>query len=76
MTDDNTHHRQSGIRASRCGCFYCLQIFNGHEIVEWVDDGLTALCPFCGIDSVISEYERYTITPEELARRRIIAFDT
>lgn len=76
MRDDSTHHRQSGIRNCRCGCFYCLQIFDGEQILEWVDDGRTALCPFCGIDSVISEFEKYTITPEALARRRNIAFGT
>ena len=47
-----------------CGCFYCCEIFLPDKIVEWCDksikrggDGIrerTALCPFCGIDSVLS----------------------
>jgi hypothetical protein len=38
-----------------CGCFYCLKIFNPNEISEWIDDdfGKTAMCPYCGIDSII-----------------------
>lgn len=40
-----------------CGCFFCKQIFNPSEIKEWVPDrnGPTAICPYCGIDSVIPE---------------------
>ena len=66
--------RQSGIRASRCGCFYCLSIFDGVLINEWIDEGATALCPHCTVDSVISEYEKYTITEQELQRRHDAAF--
>jgi hypothetical protein len=37
----------------RCGCFYCLQTFAPSEITKWIDKGQTALCPKCGIDSVL-----------------------
>ncbi len=40
-----------------CGCFYCEQIFLPSEITEWIDEptkGQTAICPKCGIDSVLS----------------------
>ena len=40
--------------STRCGCFYCLSTFYAREIVEWTDAGETALCPTCGIDSVLS----------------------
>ena len=35
--------------------FYCNRIFDAEKIHEWIDDenGQTAVCPFCGIDSVI-----------------------
>ena len=52
---------------TKCGCFYCLEIFNPKEIEEWCDDEVgTALCPFCGIDSVIGESSGYPITKEFL----------
>lgn len=41
--------------APACGCFYCLATFPGGEIHTWVDDGQTALCPRCGIDSVLAD---------------------
>jgi hypothetical protein len=36
-----------------CGCFYCEKTFPPAKIDEWVDEGQTAMCPFCGIDSVL-----------------------
>lgn len=35
------------------GCFYCITIYGSSEIKEWIDGGQTALCPHCGIDSVL-----------------------
>jgi len=51
-----------------CGCFYCLKVFNPNEITEWTDEesGETAICPYCGIDSVIGKYSGYPITEEFL----------
>ncbi len=36
-----------------CCCIYCQRFFPADEVVEFVDDDETALCPYCGIDSVI-----------------------
>lgn len=51
-----------------CGCFYCGRIFHPSEITEWITaddpcgkDG-TAICPYCGIDSVIGEISGFPIT--------------
>ncbi len=56
----------------RCGCFYCLEIFEADEVEDWaVEDDLgrrqTALCPYCGIDSVLGDRSGFPITPEFLA---------
>ena len=52
---------------SKCGCFHCLQIFNPSEILDWEPDNCgTAVCPHCGIDSVIGESSGYPITREFL----------
>jgi hypothetical protein len=69
------HGRSSGHRAEIdgsgvCGCFYCLARFAPAEITEWVDTDTTALCPRCGIDSVIGSASGYPITAEFLARMR------
>lgn len=55
----------------KCGCFYCLKIFDPEEITDWVEDSLgTALCPFCDIDSVIGESSGFPITKEFLKKMR------
>ncbi len=61
-----------------CGCFYCLKIYSPTEIHEWIreqdgdksSDKYTALCPYCGIDSVIGESAGFTLTNEFLAKMR------
>lgn len=63
-----------GIRASKCGCFYCLATYPGTEIIEWIDDGATALCPKCSVDSVLSEYENYDVSESSLKRRHQASF--
>lgn len=37
----------------QAGCYGCLEVFKPSEIRSWTDDGQTALCPRCGIDSVV-----------------------
>ena len=61
------NHQKQLLRDKVCGCFYCLEIFSPTEIEEWVEDpGGTAICPHCGIDSVIGESSGYPITKEFL----------
>lgn len=55
---------------NKCGCFYCGEIFSPNEIEEWCEDdpGWTAVCPYCGIDSVIGESAGYPLTKESLEK--------
>jgi hypothetical protein len=48
--------------SSVCGCFYCRTTFPAGEIKDWVDDEPpTAICPRCGVDSVIGDASRYPV---------------
>jgi hypothetical protein len=49
----SSKHRSEILKSDLCGCFYCEKTFEPHEIVTWIDGQQTALCPKCGIDSVI-----------------------
>lgn len=63
----SSNHKEILLKDEKCGCFYCTEIFSPNEIDEWVmDPGGTALCPYCGIDSVIGESSGYPITKEFL----------
>lgn len=48
------NNRQLLASGGECGCFHCLNTFDAHEVTDWTDDDLTALCPRCGIDAVLS----------------------
>lgn len=56
------------LQSNLCGCFYCLKNFIPTEIVEWTDTdnpkGMTPLCPYCGIDSVIGEKSGFPIADQ------------
>lgn len=72
-------HRDELQRSTICGCFYCCSEFEPGEIREWVDTseegaGQTALCPRCGVDSVIGSASDYPITPDFLGRMRAYWF--
>ena len=69
------NHKEKLLKDEKCGCFYCIKIFKPSEIVFWIIDPLeTAVCPYCGIDSVIGEYSGYPITEEFLAKMHEVWF--
>ena len=48
------------------GCYSCGKIFHPSEIVDWTDEGQTALCPYCGIDSLVLSGEGFDINEKFL----------
>ena len=56
-----TNNKSEIFNNNICGCFYCLKIFNPKEIESWLAIEETALCPYCGIDSVIANNSGYRI---------------
>jgi hypothetical protein len=76
----SSKHKQKIMTSGSCGCFHCLQIFAPTKITDWVDWpegtppndqvklGTTALCPLCGIDSVIGDTSGYSISTEFLSK--------
>ena len=66
-------------QSSLCACFYCLKTFPGEAIQTWWDQpqdavngeealGMTAVCPFCGIDSVLGDQCGYELSEEFLKK--------
>ncbi|RIJ95014.1 MAG: cytoplasmic protein [Acidobacteria bacterium] len=67
----SSNHREEILSSNIVGCFYCLNIYKPTEIHEWIDsDDSCALCPKCGIDSVIGSNSGYPINDEFLRRMR------
>jgi hypothetical protein len=44
------------------GCFYCRSMVEFVDIKEWTDAASTALCPLCGIDSLIGDASGIVVT--------------
>lgn len=71
-----SNHMAQLKKDKRCGCFYCLRIYNPAEIEEWIvddnpiDRGGTAVCPYWGIDSVIGESSGYPLSVEFLEKMK------
>lgn len=63
------YHKAEVMKSDECGCFHCLQIFSPNAIRHWTDTSQeehTALCPKCGIDSVIGSSSGFPITKDFL----------
>jgi hypothetical protein len=66
--DWSSYHRKTLRESEVCGCFYCLEVFPQSEIEHWTDDDDTAICPKCGIDSVIGSISGYPTEREFLKK--------
>ena len=67
--DHSKNNRQEISQSEKCGCFYCLAVFMPESIKKWTDDetqASTALCPYCGVDSVIGDNSGFEITEKQL----------
>lgn len=68
-------HREELLSSERCGCFYCLEVYEPAEITNWTDSdatgvGQTALCAKCGIDSVIGNKAGFPLTLQFLTEMK------
>ena len=74
----SSNHRGEVIESSSCGCFYCCAVFPPSQIEEWVDEvhgeGQTALCPRCGVDSVLGNASGVPIESDFLAAMKAYWF--
>ena len=50
-----SHNRELIERSNQCYCFYCESSMKNTEIKEYLEKEETALCPKCGVDSIIPD---------------------
>lgn len=76
----SNNHKPELEKDSVCGCFHCLRIFKPSEIEDWIiadnecDRRGTAICPYCGVDSVIGESSGHPITEKFLSEMHSVWF--
>ena len=81
----SSRHRDVLGRSDRAGCFYCESFFDPTEITDWIDgrqaetgstaDGVTALCPRCGIDAVLPSAAPIPLDADVLAQMHRFFFE-
>ncbi|WP_211194765.1 hypothetical protein [Pyxidicoccus fallax] len=64
----SNQHREEVLASELCGCFNCLATFPPDRVREWVDEDETALCPECGLDTVLGARSGFPITPDFLRK--------
>jgi hypothetical protein len=68
-------NRDEVLASSVCGCFYCCAVFPSAEVEDWTDSQVgeetTALCPNCGIDSIIGDKSGYPMTKAFLLEMKL-----
>jgi hypothetical protein len=61
----SANHRAELEQSDMCGCFHCRNTFKAAKVDEWIDEDSTALCPHCGIDSVIGSASGFPVCEEK-----------
>ena len=64
----STSNQENVLLSNKCGCFFCKKIFDSKLISEhYINDknGKTAVCPFCGVDSVLPD-NKVDLSPDLL----------
>ncbi len=46
-------NRVEVLGSENCACFSCFRRFTPAQVTRWIDAKQTALCPMCGIDTVL-----------------------
>lgn len=61
--------------SNACGCVHCLGLFAPDEVRKWTDEGQTALCPKCGIDSVLGSACGFELNDSFLREMRRVGLE-
>ena len=56
-----SRNREETEASARCACYFCFKTFPTATIKAWIDANQTALCPFCGVDSVLGNASQIRI---------------
>lgn len=54
-----TSNREKLKVSKNAACYYCMEVYLASEVIEFCDSETTALCPKCGIDSVLPDDSPY-----------------
>ncbi|MDE6795362.1 MAG: hypothetical protein K2J63_08695 [Muribaculaceae bacterium] len=70
LKDAHLHTESNAVEfetAKECGCTCCQRIFPADEVEDFAEHGETAVCPYCGYDSLIADSSGIKLTKELLS---------
>lgn len=53
--------------STQAACYHCRERFPPAEVLDWTDQGETAVCPRCGVDTVIGNASGFPLDERTLA---------
>jgi hypothetical protein len=77
LNDAHKHaskHRAEIEESGRCACFFCFRTFPPSLIKSWTDSNQTALCPSCGVDSVLGSGSSHRLDDGFLRKMHLHCF--
>lgn len=76
LHDFCSYHRTKLEQVGLGVCFCCESVFSTKKIKEWIDNNNTAICPKCGIDSVLpAKIKEKELTFIEIKTMKVYWFD-
>ena len=56
------------LQSHECGCYFCRHMFSARDVSDWVEENqhVMALCPECGMDTVIGDSSGVPLSKEML----------
>lgn len=69
-----SRHREEIQASTRCACYFCFHTFANTTIKAWIDTEQTALCPKCGVDSVIGSASKHRLDEKFLRQMHTHVF--
>ncbi len=56
------------LKSKKCSCLFCRQTYDARKVNDWSNDdnGVTALCPECGMDAVVGDASGFSFDHEDL----------
>ena len=75
--NEKSYDNQPDVVTSQvCGCFACRLIFQSDDVTDYINDTFgTAVCPYCGSNSVLPESDEYELSEDLLESMNQYWFD-
>lgn len=64
------------LQSHKCSCLFCRHTIDARDVQDWINDdqGVSAICPECGMDTLIGDASGYSFSKEELREINLTYF--